>query len=390
MPRYRESFTLYPRTRKNKKSIWYYRTYDSFSRRTSGRSTGHTSKTRARRFCEKLLQEGRLLQPELPTLRQWTEQESWWRWGECKYLGRRLARSSPDRPAVQRRYADDALTALQTHILPILGNRRLDQISPNDCELLLETWEKQGAAGKTINNRASIMRIMLGEAYRLGLLQENPWMRVQPYDATPKPRDTFTLPEAKLLLDPRTIDTIWLGHQLYYLLNLVAATTGCRQGELLALRQEDIFSDHLAITASYSIRYKERTETTKTKVKAPVPLPRFVWEQIQPFYQWSGYVFSFTRGASPATGNRCTEALYEALERIGIGPAERKDRNLVFHSWRRFYNTYLRSRGVPDAKIRQGTRHKTAAMTEHYTSFHLEDYQEIVAALEDFTEGLES
>ena len=45
---------------------------------------------------------------------------------------------------------------------------------------------------------------------------------------------------------------------------------------------------------------------------------------------------------------------------------------------------------MPDAKIRQGTRHKTAAMTEHYTSFHLEDYQEVVAALEDFTEGLES
>jgi len=107
-------------------------------------------------------------------------------------------------------------------------------------------------------------------------------------------------------------------------------------GELLALRQEDIFPDHLAITASYSIRYKERTETAKTKVKAPVPLPRFVWQQIQLFCRWDGYIFSFTRGASPATGNRCTEALYEVLERIGIDPAERKDRNLVFHSWRRF------------------------------------------------------
>ena len=43
--RYKEPFTLYARKMKNGKPVWYYRVYDSDGNRTSGKSTGLTSKT---------------------------------------------------------------------------------------------------------------------------------------------------------------------------------------------------------------------------------------------------------------------------------------------------------------------------------------------------------
>lgn len=55
MARYKLNFTLYPRKTRNGRCVWYYRTYDLEGKRTSGKSTGQTSKTLARKYCEDLL-----------------------------------------------------------------------------------------------------------------------------------------------------------------------------------------------------------------------------------------------------------------------------------------------------------------------------------------------
>ncbi len=60
-----------------------------------------------------------------------------WVWGECLYCKGRLARSSPDKPAISQRYADDCLHILKTRILPKHGHLKLETISSEDCESLL-------------------------------------------------------------------------------------------------------------------------------------------------------------------------------------------------------------------------------------------------------------
>jgi len=60
--RYREPWSLYPRKSKpGGSTVWYYRTYDESGQRTTGRSTGTSSKTLARDYCARLYQEGRLI-----------------------------------------------------------------------------------------------------------------------------------------------------------------------------------------------------------------------------------------------------------------------------------------------------------------------------------------
>jgi hypothetical protein len=134
MGRYKKDFVLCPRTMKDGGEVWYYRAYDAEGHRISGQSTRLISEKKAKKYCEKLLREGRLIPTKTPTLRQRAEDEHWWQWGKCRYLLGQLARSEEEAPAVSRHYADDALRDLKALILPAHCDSRLDEITPKHCE----------------------------------------------------------------------------------------------------------------------------------------------------------------------------------------------------------------------------------------------------------------
>ena len=105
MARYRKEYSLYSHHTKNGKSIWYYRTYDGNGNRTSGRSTGETSKTKAANYCNRLIKEGRLLPTKEITFAKYAE--NWWLWDKCNYIRNRRLRQDNGKPAISRRHADD-------------------------------------------------------------------------------------------------------------------------------------------------------------------------------------------------------------------------------------------------------------------------------------------
>ena len=381
MARIKAPYNLYPRKLKSGKKVWYYQARDPSGKRLPGRSTGESTKGEARNFCDKLLKSGRLASPKVPTLSEWAQDRRWYEWDRddpspaCLYCKGRLARSSKERPALGRGHVDRCRTYLQTHILPAFGSERLDRVEPAQ----LEEWLFRLAelyAQKTVNNIASAFRSMTSEAFRLSIIDDDPWKRVPLFAGDSKPRGTVTISEALKLMDPSEIDSIWKGNRLNYLMNLAAMLTGRREGELLALLKDNLHDDHIDVEASWTIRYHERGPT-KTKVKAPIPIPKYLYKALTEFAIWDGYVFSYTKGHTPATGARVADALYDALEKIGVDKDERKRRNIVFHSWRKFANSYLRSRGVPDAKIRLLTLHKTEAMTDHYTNWNPEGLRDV-------------
>ena len=55
MSRYRQPYTLYKREK-----YWYYRTYTPDGLRTAGKTTGCTSKSMAKQYCDRLYKEGEL------------------------------------------------------------------------------------------------------------------------------------------------------------------------------------------------------------------------------------------------------------------------------------------------------------------------------------------
>jgi integrase len=386
MPRLREAYSLYKRRTPKGKIVYYFRAYNERGKRLPGRTTGKTNKKEARDYCDGLKESGRLTKPDLPaasslpTLRGWAESERWWVWGECKYLRGQLARSSKQRPGVSRRYADDALRELEKWILPYHGDKRLDEITAKDCENMLFAWQSKGLSMKSINNKASIERIMLGEAERLGDIERNPWDRVKGFKPDPHAKGVLLPDEARKLLNPSTITTVWNDNQVYYSASLLAAVTGMRLGEILAVKHSDLFPDHVHVAGSWDHEYG--LGKTKTKRVDDIPIPQFVFDFIGSWLEWEGFVFSFQTGARPVSGNRTLGALYAALDKIGITAEQRKERNITFHSWRSFANTFMRARGISGEKVRQLIRHDSTEMTEHYTDFHLEDFKDVAEAQE--------
>jgi integrase len=70
--------------------------------------------------------------------------------------------------------------------------------------------------------------------------------------------------------------------------------------------------------------------------------------------------------------------LASALALIGIPVVEQRLRRLSFHSWRHFLNTMLRSCGVPDAKVREITGHRSEQMSKWYAHLRTGDFGEVV------------
>ncbi len=392
MGRIKKDFTLYRRQLRDGRMVWYYRTYTEDGRRTPGCSTGCTLKTKAEKHCNKLLKDGKLIpaaiieRGRIPTLREWAESEKWWVWDECKYIHRRLRRDKA-KPAVSQRYADDALRDLHTYILPAHGAKPLDRITTGDCEDLLTSLEEQGLSDKSILNKVSVERIMLAEAERLGKIERNPWDRVEAFKPNSRRKGILSTEEARALLNPATVATVWAGNMLYYCASLLSAFTACRLGEVLALTRGDLFPDHIHVGGSWGRRYGKGP--TKTKRVDDVPIPGFVFRTIDAWCTWDGYIFSYNRGRKPCEASRVNDALKAAIAEIGITEEERARRNVTFHGWRYWLNTTLRGRGVTGEKVREITRHDSEEMTEHYSAWRAEDFKDVAAIQEELAAGIQ-
>ena len=100
-----------------------------------------------------------------------------------------------------------------------------------------------------------------------------------------------------------------------------------------------------------------------------------------PFTGPNDFVFCSGDPAKPIDHKTIYEVLYKAFAAIGITEGERRRRNITFHGWRHYLNTYMRGK-VADAKLRRVTGHKTEVMTERYTNFRLEDFDDLAKCQE--------
>ncbi len=369
--RFKEPFTLYTRTSTEGKKVYYYRTYTPEGKRIAY-STGKSTKAAAKEYCFKLYKSDQLL-PNKTCRISFTEYSAnWWIWDKCDYICGIIARGG----SFSRSFADICRINLNKHILPVFGKKVLKEITASQIDSWLLSFTNKGLSNTTANHCFKVLRIMLTEAERKGLITSNPARTVKPLKENHKERGILTTAEVRKLLAPEYSKLYW-NNSLYYAGNLLAAVTGMRQGEIMALKSENVFTDHVSISFSKDKKYG--LKDTKTHNSREVPIPQVMAEilaDIKPSHP-DGFIFSLDGGRTTFDGNKLKEALYTALLNIGIQKDEREKRNITFHSWRHFFNTALRSGGIADSKTQKLTGHKTAAMTEHYTHFNLQDFSDV-------------
>jgi integrase len=387
--RYREAFSLYRRTVRTGglvKVVFYYQTYDEKGRRLCGHSTGQTSKTAAREYCNKLLREGKLLEvrrARVPTFAEFAA--GWWDFQTCQYLKSRKGR----RPITQN-YADSARRVTEKHLLPQFGHRYLDEITDTEIDDWMLSMQDRNIGRRvrneqgelvekkydnsTINWVFGILKVMLGEAVRRRVIKFNPCATIDELMESEKEIEILTPDDVRAFFS-----TEWFSDQeekICFLANKLSACSGMRISEVLGLRGEYLFDTYISVCAQFN---NQGYGDTKTHKDRDIPIPALMKRELDKLKKLNGegFLFSTDGGEGPVSRHRVREVTYQVLGFIGIDEKERLRRGLTFHGWRHFFNTTLIMANVSDRKVQSVTGHSSARMTKHYQHLRNNELAEV-------------
>ena len=205
--------------------------------------------TDAKRELRRLLKsadDGEHVAPDAITLAAWIE-----RWIDL--LERRQdGDEAPTRKRglVNARTIERYAELLRLHVVPTLGRRRIQRLSATEIDALYMTLE-QKLSPRTVHHVHTVLGACLNAAVRKGLITSSPVARAE----APSPGES----DAGQVLDQDQLTVLLDGFRKSPLFAIVsiAAFTGMRRNEILALRWSDFD------TANKTLRIERALEETK-------------------------------------------------------------------------------------------------------------------------------
>jgi integrase len=387
--KFRGEYDLYARKTVKGKKIYYYRLHDEFGNRKSGKSTGQASRSAAHSWMREQLNKELIITGRDLTFGRYAE--NWWQWDSCSYIEKELSKGR----RLSRDYADTNRSYLDNNILPYFKKMHLTSMSPGKIEswmLLLVKDRKPTLSTTTVNHCLTTLNIMLREAVWNGYLSINPAENIRRLGTSHKKKSILKDKEVRALFNPVKIKYIWGDNIFHYTLNLLAASTGMRMGEIQSIRFMDIGKDYIQVRHSWSRKYG--LKEPKFGSVREIGIPSGVVENLEKVIilhsnmDEERFLFSVPGTDVPIGNKQISNALYRAMDMIGISEDKRIERNITFHSWRYFLNTKMRLARIPDSKIRLVTGHKSGEMTNHYTKYRAEDFRDVAEVQNTFMEEL--
>jgi integrase len=209
------------------------------------------SHAEARKELRKLLKsvdDGEHVGPSKMTVSQWIEE-----WLDAGAPGRRKKK-------VGQRTLERYGQLLRTHVKPVLGDTVLQQLRAPDIDKLYNGLEAKGEiAPRTAHHVHVVFGALLATAHRKAMIAANPMLRVEQIpNAEPQVLDD-TSDDIGEGLEPDELKKLVEGFSKSSLYPIVAlaAATGARRGELLALRWADLD------TEKKTLRIERALEQTK-------------------------------------------------------------------------------------------------------------------------------
>lgn len=154
--------------------------------------------------------------------------------------------------------------------------------------------------------------------------------------------------------------------------SLIAAYTGMRMGEIRSLRVCDIHSGYIDVKHGWG-KKRGRKETKNQEVRQIPILPK-VSAEIQGYIQQRGLkepgdlLLPGKNPLVPYNNRQIGKDFNKMLEKIGIDDKTRKERGIVFHSWRHRMAKTLAENNTPKDIGKKILGHKTDRMYDHYAS----------------------
>jgi len=134
-------------------------------------------------------------------------------------------------------WANDEWVA-RKYIRPMLGDRKVGALRPIDLDMLYSDLGGRGLSVRTVRICHTVLRQALEQARRWGFIARSPAV-----DASPPPqrRDEVTPPTVEQVLD--LLDAAYAEDPAFGMYLWVSSATGCRRGEVCALRWTDVDLD---------------------------------------------------------------------------------------------------------------------------------------------------
>jgi integrase len=374
------NYTLYWRIVPSGKRVVYYYAWDEENVRRGGWSTGQTTITAARLFCDKLLKNGKLIPNSgyLPTFAEYAQ--GWWEWETCAYLKKRRKRHN-----LTQAYADNNKKNLKNHLIPYFGDIPMHKISRDEVENWIDDLIERDYQNTSINGYFGTLKTMLIEAVARKIIPVNPIEKMEKLVNDRKAIKIITPEEFKKLF-LGDWKKVWDNDHISYTANKLAALTGMRASEVLGLKGGFVYDDHIYLCKQFD-EYGYRD--TKTKDKHNIPLPQEMIDGLMELKAMNGegFVFSLDGGVTPVCRKTIYEDYHRALRNIGISDDEIAERHLHLHAWRHFLNTELLKGGLTIPQTQAVTRHKSDRMTEWYLHFNPEEFMQARRVQEDLLRG---
>lgn len=241
------------------------------------------------------------------------------------------------RPMTMRRYRQ----VLTQQILPHLGTVPLPKLTPTTVERWLRTIEDAGLAPRTVRLARAVLRRVLHDALRDGLVAQNAAALARPVSVPPPLTSTWTDDEARrFLAATRT-------HWLWPLFALTLAT-GLRQGEVLGLSCESVDLGRGVLMVQWQL---QRVNGQWLRLP-PHAVAALEWQRAQqqewraqPGWQGNPWDLVFTTPAgAPLAGRTVLHAFQQCCIAAGV-PL------LRFHDVRHATATFLLMHGTDFLKI---------------------------------------
>jgi integrase len=275
---------------------------------------------------------------------------------------------------------------VRTHIVPVLGRIRLDALTPQKVQALLDAKLKAGLAPQSVIHIRGILRRALGRAIRYGWVARNAAALADPPRLERSEIRPFSPDEARAFL--RAVE----GDSLEALYSLALAT-GLRQGELLGLRWDDVDLEAATLRVNHALqRYGGQLHMVPPKTarsRRVVSLPEVVvraleahrFRQLQDRRKagerWRdvGLLFA-TRWGTPIEPRNATRSFKRVLVRAGLP-------EIRFHDLRHSCATLLLVQGMSARVVMEILGHSQISVTMNtYSHVSLALQQEAAARMD--------
>lgn len=385
MERARRPYSIQKRLTTKKNRFRYYiqfRNPETGSYMTAV-SSGASSKGEAQNWADDQIKAGKIILTDKKNILFDAFTKDFWDWDKSTYVRGKLARGQQ----IGRTHVKTCAGYIDRHVLPVFKGRTLSSIKPVDIENWLLDMKKRGEhKTKSINLFYMALKTIFKEAHRMGYISTDPTISIKPFAEDKFHRGILTKTEMLKLFSVENFSAAWKQNHKLYAANLLAASTGMREGEIRGLRIGDIHDGYIDIQHAWEQGFglKGAKWDSNRMVTVPASVMKIVTSliDISPYGNTDDFVFYGECREKPLHSRAFINSLYNALAEIGIDENARKARLISFHSWRHFFNSVMRGH-VPDEKLRLMTGHRTEEMTEHYTHPLEEDYKEAKKVQDD-------